>query len=462
MSLEDKLYPMLSLYDRLPQGMRNLVGGAYRRLPRRIRYGRMYGEFRELAEEAPSWSESDIREYQLRELRRTLVNAASYCPFYTRSFAKAGFRPDAMLSLDDFLDCPPLTKSDIQRHFDELTSTEIAESKKLYITTGGSTGMPVGFHLEKGVSRPKEQAFLEANWRRAGYFDKARLALIRGQVTDSRAEGNIIAYDATRDWLMLSSYHLTDDRIPKYLEALENFRPDFLNIYPSAALQLAEYLQRHDQRWRTPLTGVLCGSEQLTLSQKRLLEGVFQCRVLRWYGHAERVVLAAEGVQSELAYFWPHYGYVEFGEPDEDGLREVIGTTFHNMAMPLVRYHTGDLVRLAKPDARREFAWPAVEEIAGRGQEFILTGTGRRISLTAFNMHDAIFDGLYAVQFYQSEPGVAEFRYVPSPGFHSSRLAGIENGILRKLGNDFRLVLREVGEVEKTPRGKQSWLVSKL
>ncbi|HJO10212.1 MAG TPA: hypothetical protein QGH16_10185, partial [Verrucomicrobiota bacterium] len=95
-------------------------------------------------------------------------------------------------------------------------------------------------------------------------------------------------------------------------------------------------------------------------------------------------------------------------------------------------------------------------------QEFILTGTGRRISLTAFNMHDAIFDGLYAVQFYQSEPGVAEFRYVPSPGFHSSRLAGIENGILRKLGNDFRLVLREVGEVEKTPRGKQSWLVSKL
>ncbi len=462
MSLEDKLYPLLSLYDRLPQGTRNFVGAAYRRLPRRIRYGRAYGEFRELADEAPGWSESDIREYQLRELRRTLVNAASYCPFYTRSFAKAGFRPDAMLSLDDFVGCPSLTKSDIQRHFDELTSTGIADSQKLYITTGGSTGVPVGFHLQKGVSRPKEQAFLEANWRRAGYFDKARLALIRGHVTDSQARGNIIAYDATRDWLMLSSYHLTDERIPEYLEALEQFEPDFLNIYPSSALQLAEYLQRHDQRWRTPLTGVLCGSEQLTLSQKRLLEGVFQCRVLRWYGHAERVVLACEGAQSELAYFWPHYGYVEFGEPDEDGLREVIGTMFHNMAMPLVRYRTGDFVRLAKPDARREFAWPAVEEVAGRGQEFLVTGTGRRISLTAFNMHDDIFDGLYAVQFFQPEPGVAEFRYIPSPEFHSSRLAQIESGILRKLGDDFRLVMRQVAEVEKTPRGKHSWLISKL
>ncbi len=462
MSLEDKLYPFLSLYDRLPQGARNFIGAAYRRLPRRIRHGRAYGEFCELAEASPSWSESDLREYQLRELRRTLVNAASYCPFYSRSFAKAGFRPDTMMSLDDFAGCPSLTKQDMQQHFNDLTSTEIADSQKLYITTGGSTGVPVGFHLQKGVSRPKEQAFLEANWRRAGYVDKARLALIRGHVTDSRARDNIIAHDATRDWLMLSSYHLTDERIPEYLEALESFQPDFLNIYPSAALQLAEYLQRHDQRWRTPLLGVLCGSEQLTLSQKRLLEGVFQCRVLRWYGHAERVVLAAEGTYSDLFYFWPHYGFVEFGEPDGDGLREVIGTTFHNMAMPLVRYRTGDFVRLAKPDARREYVWPAVEEISGRGQEFLITGSGRRISLTALNMHDAIFDGLYAVQFFQSEQGVAEFRYIPSPEFHASRLPHIEDGIRRKLGDDFRLVLREVGEVEKTPRGKQTWLISRL
>ena len=462
MSLEDKLYPLLSLYDRLPQGARNFIGAAYRRLPRRIRYGRAYSEFRELAEASPSWSESDLHEYQLRELRRTLVNAGSYCPFYSRSFAKAGFRPDTMMSLDDLADCPSLTKQDIQQHFDDLTSAEIADAKKLYMTTGGSTGVPVGFHLQKGVSRPKEQAFLEANWRRAGYFDKARVALIRGHVTDSRSRGNIIAHDATRNWLMLSSYHLTDERIPEYLEVLENFQPDFLNIYPSAALQLADYLQRHNQRWRTPLQGVLCGSEQLTLSQKRLLNSVFKCRVLRWYGHAERVVLAAEGTDSDLFYFWPHYGFVEFGKPDENGLQEVIGTTFHNMAMPLVRYRTGDFVRLANPEARREYAWPAVEEIAGRRQEFLVTGSGRRISLTAFNMHDAIFDGLYAVQFFQSEQGVAEFRYIPSPEFHSSRLPQIEDGIRRKLGDDFRLVLRKVGEVEKTSRGKHTWLISRL
>ena len=462
MSLEDKLYPLLSLYDRLPQGARNAIGATYRLLPRRIRYGKAYGEFRRLAEESPEWTAAEISEYHVRELRRTLVNAASYCPFYQCAFAKLGFDPSLLRSPDELANCPLLTKEDIQKNLHDLTSTKIPDSQKLYITTGGSTGVPVGFHLQKGISRPKEQAFMEANWRRMGYFDKARLALVRGHVTDSRSEGKVISLDATRNWLLLSSYHLTDERIPEYLEALELFAPDFLYVYPSSALQMADYLQRHNQSWRAPIRGMFCGSEQLTVSQKKMLETVFQCRVIRWYGHSERTVLAAEGTRSELYYFWPHYGYVEFGEPDEDGLCEVIGTTFDNLAMPLVRYRTGDYVCLAKPDVEREFAWPAVEEIAGRGQEYLVTASGRRISLTAFNMHDAIFDGLYAVQFFQAEPGVAEFRYIPSPEFHASRLAKIESGVMHKLGDDFRLVMREVAEVEKTARGKHTWLVSRL
>jgi phenylacetate-CoA ligase len=57
---------------------------------------------------------------------------------------------------------------------------------------------------------------------------------------------------------------------------------------------------------------------------------------------------------------------------------------------------------------------------------------------------------------------LAEFRYIPSPEFHTSRLQQIEDGIRRKLGEDFRMVLREVEEVEKTPSGKHTWLISRL
>jgi len=464
MNLEDELYPLLSVYQRLPHGLKRAIGWTYRQVPTAFRLGARYAQFRELTDAVEHWPVERIQEYQIKELRQTLIQAGNYCPFYQQRFAKAGFRPEFVKTTDHLRDCPLLTKQDLLEHRDAMISTAIPKKQRLYMTTGGSTGVPVGFYLQKGVSRPKEQAFLEAQWKRGGYFDGARLAVIRGHVTSSQAGGGISSYDATRDWLMLSSYHLTAERLPEYLEAIERFKPDLIHAYPSAALQLAEFLERAGQVWRVPLRGLLAGSERLTIPQKRLLERVFNCRVYRWYGHSERVVLAGEGRKSELFYFWPTYGFVEFGPPNEDGLREVIGTSFHNMVMPLIRYRTGDYVRLADPriDGELEFPWAAASALDGREQEFLVSANGRQISLTAFNMHDGIFDNLYAVQFHQEERGQAQFRYVPGPKFDPVRLTQIEDGIRRKLGDDFHLELKQVAGVEKTARGKHRWLVSRL
>jgi phenylacetate-CoA ligase len=460
MSLEDKLYPLLSMYEAMPQGVRSVIGAGWRSLPKGLRLGARFREFESMVRQSESWSAKQIDSYQLARLRKSL-NAAQSSPFYARRFAEAGFSADKFSNLSDLKNCPTTSKRDLQEHLKDMIAPQIADSQRLYITTGGSTGEPVGFYLQKGVSRPKEQAFLEGLWRRAGFEPGMKLAVIRGQVTDRKTAGRISFYDATRNWLMLSSAMLTEARLPEYLSAIERFQPDLLHAYPSAALQLAEYLDKAGQTWRTPLRGLLCGSERLNAPQKKILERVFNCRVYRWYGHSERVILAGEGTKSDLFYFWPGYGYVEFGDPDEEGFCEVIGTSFHNQAMPLIRYCTGDYVKLAV-GGEREFEWPAVSEVAGREQEFLVSASGRKISLTAFNMHDAIFDDIYAVQFRQDQQGEAELCYVPGPGFHASRTDAICDGVQRKLGDDFVFHLREVSETEKTSRGKHRWLVSSL
>jgi phenylacetate-CoA ligase len=469
MSLEDRLYPALALYEKLPDWLQHGLGTAYRVLPRRLRLGARFSEFETLAAESEHWPPEQVREYQWRQLRQVLIQAESYCPFYQLRFAAARFQPATMRDWSDFHACPLLEKRELIEHLPEFVSSAWPRRARLYITTGGSTGVPVGFYLQRGVSRPKEQAFLEAQWGRAGYAPGMRVAVIRGHTLSASARGAIARYDATRNWLLLSSAHLTRERLPDYLAAIERFQPEILHAYPSAALQLAGFLEASGQQWRTPLRALLAGSERLTLPQKRLLERAFRCRVFRWYGHSERVVLAAEGRASELFHFWPSYGFVEFGPPDAEGLREIIGTSFHNLVMPLVRYRTGDYARVVEPAAAADPAaaaaevhWPAVSEIAGRSQEFLVSAGGRRISLTAFNMHDGIFDDLYAVQFFQEAPGVAEFRYVPSPRFQESRLPQIHAGIQRKLGDDFRIECRAVGDTEKTARGKHRWLVSRL
>ena len=460
MSLEDTLYPLLKLYEAAPQPVKSLVGRAYRAVPASLRYGQTYSQFQREAHDVESWDAGAIREYQVKALRESL-SAAAKAPFYAERFAERGLDPTKFEALEQLADYPLLTKQDLILNRDLMVNREIDASQRLYITTGGSSGVPVGFYLQKGVSRPKEQAYLEAQWSRRGYGVGDRVAVIRGGVTSSKAGGGISYYDATRNWLILSSYHLTTERLPEYVEALNKFRPLHLHAYPSAALMLARGLEQTGLKLKFQPVSLLCGSEKLSLESQQYLEQAFGARVFHWYGHSERVVLAAQGRTSNHLYFWPTYGFVEFGEATTDGHREIIGTSFHNHMMPLIRYRTGDYVKLANsPDA--EFPMLEVEEVVGRDYEFLVSATGRRISLTAINMHDRIFDGLMAVQFAQQRDGEVEFRYQPGPQWDGSSVEPMRAGLMRKLGDDFTLALREVSEVEKTSGGKHRWLVTTL
>ena len=452
MSLEDTLYPLLKLYEAAPQSVKSLAGLAYRAIPSSLRYGPAYTRFQNEAHEVELWDVETIRRYQIAALRDSLL-AAAKTPFYAERFAASGVDPAKFEALEQLADYPLLTKQDLILHREQMVNPEFDAKQRLYITTGGSSGVPVGFYLHKGVSRPKEQAYLEAQWSRRGYRVGDRVAVIRGGVTSSKAGGGISYFDATRNWLILSSYHLTLERLPEYVAVLNHFRPQHLHAYPSAALMLARGLEQTGLKIDFNLTSLLCGSEKLTAESQQYLEQFFGAKAMHWYGHSERVVLAAQGRTSNHLQFWPTYGFVEFGDPDTEGNREIIGTSFHNHVMPLIRYRTGDDAKIKNGEAL---------EIVGRDYEFLVSATGRRISLTAINMHDRIFDGLLALQFFQEQEGVVECRFQPGSQWQSSRGETMRTGLMKKLGDDFALTLREVPEVEKTSAGKHKWLVTKV
>ncbi|MEI6536198.1 MAG: hypothetical protein WCN98_12705 [Verrucomicrobiaceae bacterium] len=461
MSLEDTLYPLVKVYESVPQPVRSLAGRVYRAIPVSLRHGKNHILFQNEAREVESWDAERILHYQINALRESLI-AAAKAPFYATQFAERGLDPMKFESLEQLADYPFLTKQDLILHREKMVNPEFDAKQRLYISTGGSSGVPVAFYLHKGVSRPKEQAYLEAQWSRRGYCPGDRVAVIRGGVTSSKASGGISYFDATRNWLILSSYHLTLERLPEYVAALNKFRPQHLHAYPSAALMLGRGLEQSALKLEFDLTSVLCGSEKLTRESQMYLEQTFGAPVLHWYGHSERVVLAGQGRTSNQLYFWPTYGFVEFGDPDAYGHREIIGTSFHNHVMPLIRYRTGDYVKCSSSFQGQAMSWPAIEEVIGRDYEFLISATGRRISLTAINMHDGIFDGIMAVQFYQERKGEVEFRYQPGQKWQSARVEPMRAGLQKKLGDDFNLVLREVKELEKTSSGKHRWLITKL
>jgi phenylacetate-CoA ligase len=456
MGLEDLLYGCRGLYEKAPAPLRALAGRAYRALPAGLRFGRRYGSFCGEARASEDWDEAQVREYQQVQLQET-VRAAAQAPFHLLRMMEAGIDPWKVASVEDLARLPPVTKADLILAGEDAATPLAGGGAALPLATGGSTGEPLRFYLERHVSRAKEQAYLERQWSRTGYRSGDKTVVLRGQVTTKGSRGRMWYHDPARNWLVMSSWHLTAENLPVYLGEIRKFAPVFLHAYPSSARLLSAAWEAEGMRGKVPLKGVLCGSEELGLAGKRELEKVYGARVYRWYGHSERAVLAGEGRDSERFYFWPGYGLVEWGPEDAQGFREIIATGFHNAAYPFLRYRTGDYARVAPPDGA-EFPWQSAEVIRGRGEEFLVGAGGRKVSLTALNRHDDLFRGLLSVQFHQEEEGEVEMRYVKAADHPEESVREVLEEIRALLGDDFCVTMRAVNDVEKRANGKARWI----
>ncbi len=77
--------------------------------------------------------------------------------------------------------------------------------------SGGSTGTPLGFYYERGVSRAIEWAFIKALWDRIGYHFADKCIVLRGQ---SLGPDRLWQPTFFGRWLTLSSYRMTDQYLP--------------------------------------------------------------------------------------------------------------------------------------------------------------------------------------------------------------------------------------------------------
>ncbi|MCK4733521.1 MAG: phenylacetate--CoA ligase family protein, partial [Methanophagales archaeon] len=302
-----------SLPHPLLQGMRY----AYGAIPLSIRYGKVFRETYAFLQESQWWSKEQLEEYQLQQLSKLLHHAYENVPYYRRVFDEKGLKPKDIQDFKDLQQLPYLTKQIIQDNLEDLKARNYSPSKFQYVTTGGSTGIPMGFYLEKGVSNAKEWAFIKTQWDRVGYHFRDKCVYLRGAVVKNANQGQFWKYAMLNRWLIMSSYHMTDENLPMYIDKIRKYKPKFFQAYPSTITILARYMKENNISAFPTVKAILCGSENLYPSQRQLLEEVFGCRVYSWYGHAEQAVLGGECENSLNYHLFPEYGYTEL--IDESG-----------------------------------------------------------------------------------------------------------------------------------------------
>ncbi len=414
------------------------------------------------------WSQEELAAYQAEALSRLLDHAYENVPYYRRVFNDRGLVPEDIQTPDDLRLLPFLSREDLQANLPDLKARNYPESAFEYVTTGGSTGIPVGFYYEKGASRAREWAFMKTQWDRVGYRFADKCVVLRGYIVGSSRNAVYWKKTLFGRWLLMSSHHMTEETLPAYIQEIRRFKPGFIQAYPSTATMLARYMVEHGIEPFPTVKAILCGSENLYPWQRDLLTRAFECRVFSWYGNSEQTVLAGECEESTLYHIFPEYGIVELigrdGQPVEEPgvMGEVVATNLTNYVCPLIRYRTMDLATAAEGTCTCGRQYPLLERVEGRLQEFIVTKNRRLISMTSVNTHSDVFDNVMQFQFYQERAGEVLLRIVRKPGYNDQDTEYILRELEKKFEGDVDVTISFVTEIPRTRRGKYQFLVQEL
>ena len=451
----------------LKQGLKYVYGA----IPLPLRYGKEFRETYAFLQKSQWWNREQLEEYQLEQLSKLLHHAYENVPYYRRVFDEKGLKPKDIQDFKDLQQLPYLTKQIIQDNLEDLKARNYSPSKFQYVTTGGSTGIPMGFYIEKGVSGAKEWAFMTTQWNRVGYQFGDKCIVLRGNVVESASKGKFWEYDPVNKWLILSSYHLTDENMPKYIQKIREFKPDFVQAYPSAISILARFMKENDIESFSSVKALLCGSENLYPSQRELLEAVLKCRVYSWYGHTEQAVLAGECEYSNFYHIFPEYGIVELigenGESvtKENAIGEIVATGLNNFIFPFIRYKTMDLGVYTNKKCECGRKYPLLKRVEGRLQEFIVANDGNLLPLgpAIFGIHDAEWTKVKQIQFLQETPGELVIQVVKDPSYSEAEIEGYVLRLFKaRLERRCELNVRFVNHIPRTQRGKYRFLIQKL
>jgi phenylacetate-CoA ligase len=413
------------------------------------------------------WSKGDLEEYQNERLRAVVAHAYETVPFYRRRFDEQKLKPGDIRGGADLPKLPLLTRADIRTHFSDLKSRTIPRRGFRTGHTSGTTGTPLTLGYDRDTVWMTYAVF-DRHYRWAGLRmgrDGDRVAVVRGNVIvpPSQAAPPFWRLNRRQNQLLLSSFHLSKANLPAYFQELARFGPAVIDGYPSTLYVLAKYLQSRGETF--PLRAAVTSSETLYDFQRAVIEERFQCRVFDYYALAERVVFSHECERHEGHHVAMEYGIAEVaddqGRPLAPGsVGKLVGTSLHNMAMPLLRYVTNDRTALQNRSCSCGRALQIMDDVTTKAEDVLTLKDGRLISPSVLTHPFKPLDCIEGSQIVQTAPDMLTVRLIPGAAYTKAHTEHLVRDLQARVGADVHIDVRMVDRLEMSANGKFKWVVS--
>ncbi|MDR2810409.1 MAG: AMP-binding protein [Tannerellaceae bacterium] len=322
--------------------------------------------------------EEEIKRFQEERMRETLSYLRLHSPFYRRMFDTHGIDMARIRYLEDLRQIPFTDKQDLQQYNRDFLC--VPEERVIdYITTSGTLGDPVTF------------AMTDADLKRLAYNEKISFLCAGTKPSD------IVQLMTTLDKRFMAglAYFLglrelgagiirVGNGIPELQwDTIRRMKPNTIMCVPSFILHIIKYAEEHGIDYRNS------GVKKIVCIGENLREQDFSLNLLgqrireKWdvalYSTYASTEMATTFTECEYGCGGHHHPELiicelidENGAPPKEGsVGELVVTTLGVEGMPLLRFKTGDLVRLHTEPCRCGRTSMRVSPLMGRTHHMI-------------------------------------------------------------------------------------------
>jgi len=329
------------------------------------------------------WDESieamprdNLEELQLQRLKDT-VKRASLSLFYKELFAKIGFDPESIKSIDDIKKIPCTTKDDLRDYWPYgFLSVPKEELVRMHSSSGTTGRATVIFHTLRDLDAWTDMV------ARSMYMTGMRKSdVFQNMMTYGLFTGGLgFHYGAERVGALIIPAGAGNSK--RQIQLIKDFETTTIHIIPSYALHLTEVFEELgvDPRRDTKLRIGFLGAEPHSEKTRSKIEEFYGLKAYNSYGLSEMngPGVAFECPRQQGMHIWEDNFLVELIdphtlEPVEEGTEgELVLTTLRREGMPILRYRTKDLTRIIPGTCECGRTHRRIERITGRTDDMLI------------------------------------------------------------------------------------------
>jgi phenylacetate-CoA ligase len=446
------------IYDHSPIFFQNLMTSVYGYSLKRTRYGKYYHEHMQLLNKLHSYSKEQLQAYQFEEMMKLLRYVNEHSKFYNELYKNLNI--EDIKAIEDIKKLPIVTKEMLRKNIEDVIT--IPKKGAVADHTGGTTGKSlIVYNRVEDIQ--KRMAVLDFFKLKNGFENvKMKKATFMGKhiVPPNQKKKVFWRYNKPIKQMLYSSFHLTEENIPYYIDSLNDFKPVTIDGFASSIYEIAFYIKRKNVKLKFQPKVIFPTSETLTEDYRKTIEEVFNCNVRDQYASSEGAPFVWECEYGNL-----HYDITTGVIENIDNSNEVLVTSFLNYGTPLIRYKIGDSMIFEDSSRRCKcgFNTPLVKSIEGRKVDYLYSTKRAKINLgNVSNIFKNVPNTIIKAQLIQDKIDHLIVKIVVDNSFSLKHKDLLIDEIKHKFGNDMKVDIEIVDEIPREKSGKHRLIVNKV